>query len=396
MSAPMLSVEQAQARMLALLTPLPTEIVPVGQAVGRYLPEPLIAARTQPAADLSAMDGYAVAGAGPWRRIGESRCGEPFGGALAEGECVRISTGAILPAGADRILIQEDAAVDGDRVIATEDPLPGQHIRGKGFDFRTGDAVLDGGARIGPAQLALVRAAGHGMVQLGRLPTIAIFDSGDELVTDPAACALHQLPASNGAMLGALAASIPCIIRQGAPLPDRLDAIVAALEAHRDADLLVLTGGASVGDHDLARPALEAVGAELDFWKVAMRPGKPLMVARRGRQLVLGLPGNPVSAFVTGFLFMLPALRRLLGAAQCLPQPVMLPLAQDCPPGGMRREFLRGSLGPDGVVPALQRDSSALLTLARSRLLIDRPAHADASKAGTSVPCYLLETGGIA
>lgn len=387
----MLSVEEAQARMLALLAPLPTEIVPVEDAVGRYLAEPLQAARTQPPADLSAMDGYAVAGPGPWRKIGESRCGEPFGGTLSPGECVRISTGAILPDGADRILIQEDAEVAGEQVTATEEPPIGKHIRRGGFEFAPGDALLAAGARIGPAQLALIRSSGHAAVAVHRAPNVAIFDSGDELASDPTACAVHQIPASNGAMLGALAAGLPCNVTLGEPLPDQLDAIVAALEAHRDADLLVLTGGASVGDHDLARPALEAVGAELDFWKVAMRPGKPLMVARRGKQLVLGLPGNPVSAFVTGFLFMLPALRRLLGATDCLPTPVMLPLADDCPAGSARREFLRGSLGPHGVAPALQRDSSALLTLARSNVLIDRPAGCDATKAGTSVPCYLLE-----
>lgn len=387
----MLSVEKAQARMLALLAPMPVEEQPVEHAIGRYLVQPLEARRTQPPADLSAMDGYAVAGPGPWRTVGESRCGEPFSGSVAPGECVRISTGAILPEGADRILIQEDAEVAGDLVTATEDPPLGKHIRRKGFEFAPGDPLLEVGTRIGPAHLALARSGGHATLAAHSAPRVAIFDSGDELATDPTSCAPHQIPASNGAMLGALASTLPCAITQGAPLPDRLDAIVAALEAHSEADLLVLTGGASVGDHDLAKPALEAVGAQLDFWKVAMRPGKPLMVARRGKQLVLGLPGNPVSAFVTGFLFMLPALRRLLGAAECLPTPIMLPLAADCPEGSVRREFLRGSLGPNGVMPALQRDSSALLTLARSNVLIDRPAGSDATKAGTPVPCYLLE-----
>lgn len=392
----MLTVEEAQAQMLALIAPLPLEVLPVEHAVGRYLAEPVLAARTQPPADLSAMDGYAVAGAGPWRTVGESRCGEPFDGVLAVGQCVRISTGAILPEGAVRILIQEDATVAGSQVTPTEEPPPGKHIRRKGFEFAPGDALLPAGARIGPAQLALIRSAGHAVVAVHHRPRIAIFDSGDELASDPTGCAIHQIPASNGAMLGALAAGLPCSITQSAPLPDRLDAIVAALEAHREADLLVLTGGASVGDHDLAKPALEAVGADIDFWKVAMRPGKPLMVARRGKQLVLGLPGNPVSAFVTGFLFMLPALRRLLGATDCLSTPIMLPLAEDCPAGGARREFLRGALGPDGVIPARERDSSALLTLARSNVLIDRPAGCEATKAGTSVPCYLFETGRIA
>ena len=391
MSAEPLALEEAQARMLALLAPMPAESVPVGAALGRYLAEPLLAARTQPPADLSAMDGYAVAGDGPWRRVGESRCGEPFGGSIGPGECVRISTGAILPAGADRVLIQEDALVEGAAVAASEDPAPGQHIRRKGFEFAPGDRLLEAGAGIGPAQIAVIRAAGHSHVATRSRPTVAIFDSGDELSPDPAACADDRIPASNGAMLAALATGLPCDIHQSEPLPDRLEAIVEALQAHRTADLLVLTGGASVGDHDLAKPALEAVGAKLDFWKVAMKPGKPLLVAQRGRQLILGLPGNPVSAYVTGFLFMLPALRRLLGASRCLAQPIALPLAVDCPAGGPRREFMRGTLTPEGVVPAPQQDSSALLTLARSGLLIDRPARSSETKAGTSVPCFLLE-----
>nr|WP_324603026.1 molybdopterin molybdotransferase MoeA [Erythrobacter litoralis] len=385
-----MSLENAQARMLALLEPLPMERVAVEAALGRYLAEPLTAARTQPPADLSAMDGYAVAGQGPWRLKGESRCGEPFAGAIHGGECVRISTGAVLPEGADRVLIQEDADVSGDTVIHTEDPPVGKHIRRKGFEFSPGHTLLDAGTRIGPAHVALIRSAGHAEVAVQARPTLAIFDSGDELNSDPTACGVHEIPASNGAMLAALAGALPCDIHQSDPLPDRLDDIVAALEAHRGADLMVLTGGASVGDHDLAKPALDAVGAQLDFWKVAMKPGKPLMVARRGKQLILGLPGNPVSAFVTGFLFMLPALRKLLGARDCLPQTIHLPLATDCPAGGPRREFMRGSLA-EGVVPAPQQDSSALLTLARSNVLIDRPAHGDEAKAGTSVPCLLLE-----
>lgn len=393
MSGAALSIEQAQARMLALLAPLPAEELPVEQALGRCLAAPLVAARTQPPADLSAMDGYAVAGAGPWQRIGESRCGEPFSGTLRAGECVRISTGALVPPGADRILIQEDAAIAREQVSATENPPVGKHIRREGFEFAQGTALLAPGTRIGPAQLAVVRSAGHATVSVHAQPTVTILDSGDELAPDPRDCAVHQIPASNAMMLAALAGELPCTIRQAPPLPDQIEAIVATLEEHADTDLLVLTGGASVGDHDLARPALEAVGAELDFWKVAMKPGKPLMVARRGRQVVLGLPGNPVSAYVTGLLFMLPALRRLLGAGDCLPMALHLPLAADCPAGGPRRELMRGTIAPDGVLPAPQQDSSALLTLARSTVLIDRPAHAEPAKAGTPVPVYLLGNG---
>ncbi|WP_284125578.1 molybdopterin molybdotransferase MoeA [Parerythrobacter aestuarii] len=391
MSSPQLSLEDAQARMLALVEPLAAETVTPEAAVGRYVATPLVAQRTQPPADLSAMDGYAVAGQGPWQRVGESRCGAPFEGSIAPGECVRISTGAIMPDGGERVLLQEDAEVSGETVTALEDPPTGKHIRRKAFEFSPGDVLLEAGTRIGPAALALVRSSGNAQVAVHARPTLAIFDSGDELASDPTECARHQIPASNGAMLAALASSLPCTIRTGAPLPDQLDAIVAALEANADADMIVLTGGASVGDHDLARPALEAVGAELNFWKVAMKPGKPLMVARRGKQLVLGLPGNPVSAFVTGFLFMLPALRKLSGAHSCLPTALPLPLAADCPPGGVRREFLRAEWTPQGLVPLVEQDSSALLSLSKAHALIDRPAHGDGTKAGTSVPAFLVE-----
>ena len=391
MSIPQLSLEDAQARMLALVEPTAVESIAVEDAVGRYLAEPLVAARTQPPADLSAMDGYAVAGGEPWTRVGESRCGEPHEGSLSLGQCVRISTGAIIPEGADRILIQEDAKVAGDIITAVEEPEPGRHIRRKAFEFAPGDALLDAGKRIGAAELALVRSAGHATIKVHTRPIVAILDSGDELSSDPANCAVHQIPASNAAMLGAMARQLPCNVHLSDPLPDDLEPIVAALESNKTADLLVLTGGASVGDHDLAKPAIEAVGADLDFWKVAMKPGKPLMVARRGRQLILGLPGNPVSSYVTGFLFMVPALRRLLGARECTPHALQLPLAADCPPGGVRREFLRAEWTSEGLVPLLQQDSSALLALSNAHALIDRPAHVNETKAGTFVPAFLLE-----
>ncbi|GAA4038690.1 molybdopterin molybdotransferase MoeA [Parerythrobacter jejuensis] len=396
MSQPALSLEDALARMLAKLEPVAALDVPVDEALGHYLAQPLTAARTQPPADLSAMDGYAICGVGPWELIGESRCGQAFDGALVTGQTVRISTGAILPAGADRILIQENATVDGKQVAAEEIPPEGRHIRSKAFEFSDGDSLLEGGVRIGAAQLALARSAGRGSLSVTGRPKVTILDTGDELVADPTQCATHQIPASNAAMLSALAGQEPTTIVRNAPLPDHLDTIVEALQANRDADLIVITGGASVGDHDLAKPALEKAGAELDFWKVAMKPGKPLMVATRGQQLILGLPGNPVSSFVTGYLFMLPAIRRLAGASACLSRTIDLPLAKDCPAGGVRREFLRAAWTQDGLVPLVEQDSSALLALSRAEALIDRAAHADGTKAGTYVPAYWLGNGAIA
>jgi molybdopterin molybdotransferase len=226
---------------------------------------------------------------------------------------------------------------------------------------------------------------------------VTVIDSGDELAADAEACGAHQLPASNGAMLSALVREhLACPVTRSGPVADRLDALLAAFEAAGDADVIVTSGGASVGDHDLIRPALEAWGADIEFWRVAIKPGKPILVARRGAQLVIGLPGNPVSSFVTAFLFVLPVLRRMAGASRCLPQWIPANLAVSLAPGGNRQEFLRASW--DGFQVSTQRvqDSSALASLAFSNALIDRPAGAPAAPAGCSVPVYLLGNGGIA
>ncbi len=394
---PPLALEDAQARLLALAAPLPAETMAVESAAGCYLAADLCAARTQPAADLSAMDGYALSGTGPWSLVGESRAGHPFGGVVEPGTAVRISTGALMPRGADTVLIQEDARRAGDTLhLAGDAPVAGRHIRRAGFDFRMGDTVLPAGTRLGPAAVALALAAGHAEIPVHRAPRIVIIDSGDELAADPRACPPHQVPASNGAMLAAMLAPLACTVQRIGPVPDDLEALAQSLEAARNADVIVTSGGASVGDHDLIRPALEAAGAQIDFWRVAMRPGKPLLVARHGSRIVLGLPGNPVSSFVTAYLFLLPLVRALAGACSPLPRPVMLPLAHAATAGGERREFLRGIWDGTGVYPLDERDSSALGALARANALIDRRAHASGTKAGTLVPVYLLETGGIA
>ena len=397
----LLPVPEAQARLLALVEPLPVERVPVEEALGRYLAEPLIARRTQPPADLSAMDGYAMRIAdmpGPWRVIGDSACGHPFAGAVGAGEAVRISTGALMPEGANMVLMQEDAARDGQTLSLTgtpPDPLP-KHIRRQGNDFAEGAELLPSGARIGPAQIALALAGGHGYVAVRAVPRLAIIDSGDELSSDPAACALHQIPASNGAMLSAMAREMPCVIDRLGPVADTMEALAEALAQAESADVVVTSGGASVGDHDLIRPALAAWGAELDFWKVAIKPGKPIMVARRGRQLVVGLPGNPVSSHVTAYLFLLPLLRALAGSARPLPQAMWLPAAEPFAPGGPRREFLRGVWDGRGVTSQINQDSGALGALAHANVLIERVENAPAAAVGELVPAYWIENGGIA
>jgi molybdopterin molybdotransferase len=397
----LLSLEDAQARLLALAAALPIERVDVASSLGRFLAEPLRAQRTQPAAALSAMDGYAVVGPdlnGPWQVIGESAAGHPFVGSVMPGQAVRIATGALLPQGADSVIVQEDLAQSGDHLILIgTPPLPAnKHIRHCGADFGINRQLLDKGSHIGPAQIALAIAAGHRHVPVHRLPRIAIIDCGDELSADPEACALHQIPASNGAMLAALVAAIPCSVTRIGPIADDIGALIAALDAAHDADVIVTSGGASVGDHDLIRPALQQWGASLDFWRVAIKPGKPLLVATRGSQIVLGLPGNPVSSHITAYLFLLPLLRSLLGSSAPLPQPLTMRLAAPVPAGGARREFLRGRITAQGAEVLTNQDSGALAALAAATLIIDRPSHAPALQAGTDVPIYLLGNGGIA
>ncbi|MGZ3233375.1 MAG: molybdopterin molybdotransferase MoeA, partial [Croceibacterium sp.] len=266
---PPLPLAEAQARLLAQVESLPAESIGAERAIGRYIATPLRAARTQPAADLSAMDGYAMRAddvTGPWRVVGESAAGHPFGGELAPGETIRISTGALMPAGEGVVLLQENAARDGETLALNGQGEPiARHIRRAGFDFRSGDEVLGAGIRIGPAQLALALAAGHAELTVHTLPSLAVLDSGDELAADPAACAAHQIPASNGAMLSAMAAPFAASIMRLGTVPDRLDAMLEALDKAAGMDVIVTSGGASVGDHDLVRPALEQWGAQIDF-----------------------------------------------------------------------------------------------------------------------------------
>ncbi len=399
---PPLALEDAQARLLALATPLAVEHVAVDEALGRFLAAPMLARRTQPAADLSAMDGYAVMAddlAGPWQVVGESAAGHPWSARVARGTAVRISTGALLPPDAGAVIVQEDVVRSGNTVtLSGEAPRPpGKHIRRRGLDFHEFGELLPAGARIGAAQIALAVAAGHAILPVRRRPRVVVIDSGDELAPATGGSAAHQIPASNGPMLSAMiAAALPCDVRRIGPVADRLTDIAAAFDAAADADVIVSTGGASVGDHDLVQPALESLGARIEFWRVAIKPGKPLLVARRDSQIIAGLPGNPVSGFVTAFLFLLPLLRALSGAARCVSAPVPAKLAHPLPAAGERREFLRANWEDGQVSTQSVQDSSALLSLARCNALLARPAVDPPRAAGETVPVFLLENGGNA
>ena len=402
---PPISLEDAQARLLALAEPLSLLRINADNALGHYLAEPIFARRTQPGTALSAMDGYAVSDddmVGPWQVIGESAAGHPFVGRFGAGQAVRISTGAVLPDDAHAVILQEDLTRDGDRIRLTgTGPFPPEkHVRPRGLDFFEGQQVLKVGTLIGAAQLALAMSAGNRHLPVRRAPKVMVMDSGDELSADPEACGAHQIPASNGAMLAAMARSLPCDVRRIGPVSDTMAALAEALEQGNEADVVVTSGGASVGDHDLVRPALEAWGAQIDFWRVAIKPGKPILVATREigtrRQIVLGLPGNPVSSHVTAFLFMLPLLRALLGAAEPLPRPIITRIEADLPSNGGRRSFVRACWDGRTVLGQAVQDSSALSSLAASNVLIDRPANAPAAMAGDEVCAYWIGPGGIA
>lgn len=383
----LLPVADAQTRLLALATPLPAETLPLGEAAGRYLAEDCTATRGQPAADLSAMDGYAIAFAdipGPWRVTGESVPGTLPDGAIAGGEAMRIFTGAPLPAGADTILIQEEAARDGDTLILTgEGPRRhGQHVRAANSDFARGQRLVAHGALLTAARIGLAAMGGYGRLSVGRRPRVALISTGDELVLPGEPVSGVQLPASNAIMLRAMLEPNGAIVDDRGIVRDDFDTLAAAFDAARGADIIVTSGGASVGDHDLVRPVLDAIGGTLDFWKIAMKPGKPLLAGKLGDAIIVGLPGNPVSTFVTATLFLLPLVRALQGAADPLPPTHRVRLGAPLPACGGRAEYLRGVWANGEVIQATEQDSAAMVSLASANALIVRVAGASAADAG--------------
>ena len=388
----MIALDEAQARLLALVPDavMRSEIVPLAQVHGRYCLEPIIALRNQPAADLSAMDGYAMGSDGPWRVIGESAAGQSFASSCAVGEAVRIFTGAVLPPGCDRVVMQEDVTRDGDMISTAVNPKPGKHVRAKGGDFSTGAALAAKGDLLSPARLALIAAGGHGAVKVARPIRVALISTGSELVPPGEATRDDQIPASNDLMLAAFLDRPGVIIENRGTVPDDPAALDAALAHASAADLIITIGGASVGDHDLVRPALLAAGAEMDFWKVAIKPGKPLMAGRLGDALIIGLPGNPVSAFVTALLFARPAIAAMLGATAPLPPMGTARLASPLPANGNRTDHIRAVRTDAGVAPVGVNDSAALSALAIADLVIVRPPNTPALDAGAKVPVIAL------
>ena len=390
----LLSVAEALERVLAHAAPLPAEEAPLAEAAGRVLAFGLKARRTQPPADVSAMDGYAVRAVDvanvPVRLklVGEVAAGRPFTHTIGPGEAARIFTGGVLPQGADTIVIQENARREGDWVEVEKPAAKGRHIRVQGLDFKAGEALLAAGHRLTARDLALAAAMNHPLVPVHRRPKVALFATGDELVPPGSEPGPGQIVSSNLFALAALAQAEGAQVADLGIVGDRLDDTVAALRQARDlgADILVTSGGASVGDYDLVQKALNAEGVALSFWKLALRPGRPLMHGRLGAMQVLGVPGNPVSAFICGFLFMVPLIRRLAGRSDLTPPTESALLGGDLAANDERADYLRAMLtaGPEGPVASAFpiQDSSMMRPLAEADCLIIREPYAPAAKAG--------------
>lgn len=405
--SPPLSVAEARATILADLPKgRPTEFVPLARAVGRSLAEALVALRTQPPWTVSAMDGYAVRAddlAEPevsLALIGESRAGAGFSGLVGVRETVRIFTGAPMPDGADAVLIQENARAEGALVTPLRGVEKGRFVRAAGLDFREGEVLLTAGTRIGPLEVALAAAMNYAEIPVFRRPRVGILATGDELVYPGQALGADQVVASNSFAIAALVETAG-----GEPIDlgiarDTLASLTAGLTAAREAsvDILVTLGGASVGDYDLVKPALAAQGVEPSFWRIAMRPGRPLIHGRLGAMQILGLPGNPVSAMVAGVVFLVPLVRAFLGDPNAsLERTEPAVLGADVHANDDRRDYLRATLAPaDGGLPVATpfeaQDSSLLGVLARADCLLLREPQAPPGHTGD--PCRILRLPG--
>jgi molybdopterin molybdotransferase len=392
-----ISVEEALSRLLAPLERLPLEQVSIVDSIGRVLAEDLVARRTQPPFAVSAMDGYAVRAedlaAVPveLRIVAEVPAGAGFGGHVGPGEAARIFTGAPMPAGTDTIVIQEDTEREGDRVRVLEGAARGRYVRREGLDFGEGDVLLRAGRRLTARDIGLAAAMNRPWLFVHRRPRVGILSTGDEIVMPGDPIGPHQIVSSNSLALAAFVTACGGIPVSVGNAPDDPAALRQVAAATRGVDLLVTTGGASVGEHDLVRDVLGADGLELDFWQIAMRPGKPLMVGRYRGTPMVGLPGNPVSTLVCALLFLRPALDRLSGAASAEEAAPTARLGTALPKNDRRQDYLRSKLdrAADGtleVFPFEVQDSSMMRVLSEADCLVVRPPQAPAIAAGATVP----------
>jgi molybdopterin molybdotransferase len=401
-----ISVEEALSRLLEPLKPLPPEQISLVDGLGRVLAEDVVARRTQPPFAVSAMDGYAVHAEDlastpvELRIVAEVPAGAGFGGYVGAGEAARIFTGAPLPAGTDTIVIQEDTEREGDRVRVLEAAPRGRYVRPEGLDFAEGDRLLRSGRRLTARDIGLLAAMNRPWLFVHRRPRIGILSTGDEIVMPGDPIGPHQIVSSNSLSLAALVAACGCVPVSVGNAPDDPEALRQIAAATSGVDLLVTTGGVSVGEHDLVREALAVDGFDLDFWQIAMRPGKPLMVGRYRGTPMVGLPGNPVSTLVCSLLFLKPALDRLSGGTAGTEAPATARLGTALPKNDRRQDYLRSRLGQaaDGALEAFPfevQDSSMMRMLAAADCLVVRPPHAPAVAAGTVVPIVRFPGGAL-
>jgi molybdopterin molybdotransferase len=399
--AALMPVSDARRNVLDGAAGLPEELVQLDQACGRVLARDVSALRTQPPDAMSAMDGYAVRAAdaalgAKLKVIGEVAAGRPFGHHVGPGEAVRIFTGGVVPPGADAVVIQEDTTRDGETVVVNEASKSGKHVRRAGLDFAQGDVLLRKGRLLSDRDLALAAAMNHPTLPVHRKPRLALLATGDELVMPGSKLLEGQIVYSSGYALKALAQREGAEVTELGIARDTLEATTKPIRAAMEAgmDILATTGGASVGDHDVVQRALQAEGIEIAFWRIAMRPGKPMMHGRRGAFRVLGLPGNPVSSYVCATLFLVPLIRALSGRIDVEPRPIKAVLARDLAANDQREDYLRATLeerpdAPPIVTPLGVQDSSLQANLAFSQALIIRPAHAPAI--GSGALCDVLK-----
>jgi molybdopterin molybdotransferase len=404
----MISVAEALAHVTSNLRPLAAEQVTLSDALGRVLAEDVASRLTQPPVDVSAMDGYAVRAADvasvpvTLKVIGESAAGGGFDDTLGAGQAVRIFTGAMVPDGADAIVIQEDTDAEGDAVTVKEGATPGTYIRPAGLDFRTGQVLLAAGKVLAARDIGLAAAMNVSWLKVRRRPRVAILATGDEVVMPGEPIGRNQIISSNSVALGAYVRALGGVPTNLGIARDNEESLHAMLAGARGADMLVTIGGASVGDHDLVRKVLGAEGLDLKFYKVAMRPGKPLIFGRLGDVPVLGVPGNPVSAGVSSVIFLGPAMEVMLGLRQpgegaTGPAPTAL-LGCDLEANDKRQDYLRAGLGRDDqgnlvATPFGKQDSAMMALLAAAECLVVRPPQAPPAKAGERVEIVPLATG---